>query len=74
MGQVKVILREDIPRLGDAGDLVSVRPGYARNYLIPKGIAIAATAEKVKEGKGRRSARRSTNDRPPVKRDWATEE
>ena len=49
MGQVKVILREDIPRLGDAGDLVSVRPGYARNYLIPHGIAIAATAEKVKE-------------------------
>ena len=49
MGQIKVILREDIPRLGDAGDLVSVRPGYARNYLIPKGIAIPATAEKVKE-------------------------
>lgn len=49
MGQVKVILREDIPRLGDAGDLVSVRPGYARNYLIPKGIAISATEEKVKE-------------------------
>ena len=49
MGLVKVILREDIPRLGDAGDLVGVKPGYARNYLIPKGIAIPATAEKVKE-------------------------
>lgn len=49
MGQVKVILREGIPKLGDAGDLVSVRPGYARNYLIPKGIAIPATAEKLKE-------------------------
>ena len=31
MGQVKVILREDIPKLGDAGDVVEVRPGYARN-------------------------------------------
>jgi large subunit ribosomal protein L9 len=49
MGLIKVILREDIPRLGDAGDLVGVKPGYARNYLIPKGIAIPATAEKVKE-------------------------
>jgi large subunit ribosomal protein L9 len=49
MGLVKVILREDIPKLGDAGDVVGVRPGYARNYLIPKGIAIPATAEKVKE-------------------------
>ena len=33
----------------DAGDVVNVRPGYARNYLIPKGIAIPATAEKMKE-------------------------
>jgi len=49
MGQIKVILREDIPKLGDAGDVVEVRPGYARNYLIPKGIAIPATTEKVKE-------------------------
>jgi large subunit ribosomal protein L9 len=49
MGQVKVILREDIPKLGDAGDVVAVRPGYARNFLIPKGIAIPATTEKVKE-------------------------
>ena len=49
MGLVKVILREDIPRLGDAGDLVGVKPGYARNYLIPNGIAIPATAEKVQE-------------------------
>lgn len=49
MGQIKVILREDIPKLGDAGDVVEVKPGYARNYLIPKGIAIPATTEKVKE-------------------------
>lgn len=46
---VKVILRDDIAKLGHAGDLVSVKPGYARNFLIPKGKAIFATAAKVKE-------------------------
>lgn len=46
---VKVILRDDIAKLGDAGDLVSVKPGYARNFLIPQGKAIFATAAKVKE-------------------------
>ncbi len=46
---IQVILREDIAKLGIAGDLVAVKPGYARNYLIPKGKAIFATAAKVKE-------------------------
>ncbi len=49
MGQVKVILRESIPRLGAAGDLVSVKPGHARNYLLPQGKAILATASNVNE-------------------------
>ncbi len=49
MSTVKLILREDIVRLGDAGDLVSVKPGYARNFLIPQGKAILATESKVKE-------------------------
>ncbi|WP_419936534.1 50S ribosomal protein L9 [Candidatus Palauibacter sp.] len=40
---VEVILRRDVVDLGHAGELVTVRPGYARNYLIPKGIALAAT-------------------------------
>ena len=40
---VKVILRQDVADLGLAGEMVSVRPGYARNYLIPEGIALAAT-------------------------------
>lgn len=46
---VEVILRDDIARLGHAGDLVRVKPGYARNFLIPQGKAIFATAAKVKE-------------------------
>jgi large subunit ribosomal protein L9 len=49
MRSVKVILREDVPSLGDAGELVSVKPGYARNYLLPLGKAIAATEASVKE-------------------------
>lgn len=49
MSQVKLILRESVPSLGEAGELVSVKPGYARNYLIPQGKAIFASAGKVKE-------------------------
>ncbi len=49
MAQTKLILTEDVPSLGNAGDLVGVKPGYARNYLLPQGKAIAATKAKVKE-------------------------
>jgi large subunit ribosomal protein L9 len=49
MGTVQVILREDVAKLGDAGDLVSVKPGYARNYLVPQGKAMLATAQRVNE-------------------------
>ena len=40
---MEVILREDIKTLGKAGDLVKVKPGYARNFLLPKGLAYEAT-------------------------------
>lgn len=40
---VEVILRRDVADLGLAGEMVNVRPGYARNYLIPQGIALVAT-------------------------------
>lgn len=40
---MEVILKKDIPNLGYANDLVTVKPGYARNYLIPKGMAEFAT-------------------------------
>ena len=49
MAQVKLILREDVPTLGDAGALVTVKPGYARNYLLPQGKAILATVANVQE-------------------------
>ena len=49
MAQVKLILREDVPSLGEAGDLVSVKPGFARNYLVPQGKATVATEANVRE-------------------------
>jgi large subunit ribosomal protein L9 len=49
MAQVKLILRESVPSLGEAGDLVSVKPGYARNYLLPQGLALLATETRMRE-------------------------
>jgi large subunit ribosomal protein L9 len=44
-----VILRESIPSLGEAGAVVAVRPGYARNYLLPRGFAYEATAANLRQ-------------------------
>jgi large subunit ribosomal protein L9 len=49
MRQVKVILCEAVQNLGDAGDLVGVKVGYARNFLLPQGKALIATESKVRE-------------------------
>jgi len=49
MNSVKVILRESIPSLGEAGEVVSVKPGHAHNYLIPQGKASLATEGNVRE-------------------------
>lgn len=45
---MEVILKKDIPNLGFATDLIKVRDGYARNYLIPQGLAIMATESNKK--------------------------
>ena len=50
-----IILLEKIPNLGSLGDKVTVKPGYGRNYLIPQGKAVAATAEKIKQFEDRRA-------------------
>ena len=42
--QIHVVLQQDVLNLGKSGDLVRVRPGYARNFLIPRGLAAPATA------------------------------
>ena len=49
MSQVQLILTTSVHKLGEAGDVVQVKPGYARNYLIPQGKAILATASRVSE-------------------------
>jgi len=45
---MNVILKQDMPNLGHKDDIVTVKDGYARNYLIPKGYAISATAQAKK--------------------------
>lgn len=45
---MKLILKENIEHLGQIGDIVKVAPGYARNYLLPKGLAIEATVKNAK--------------------------
>ncbi len=46
---MRVILTEDIPKLGHAGEVVKVKPGYGRNYLLPRGKAQLATEGRVRE-------------------------
>lgn len=45
---MKVILREDMKSLGKMGEVVKVTPGYARNYLIPKGLAVEAVTKNIR--------------------------
>jgi large subunit ribosomal protein L9 len=45
---MKVILKQDVDKLGKAGDIVKVAPGYGRNYLIPMSIAVEASPGNVK--------------------------
>ncbi len=45
---MKLILQEDVPKLGDVGDIVEVRSGYGRNYLIPQGLAVQADEKNVR--------------------------
>jgi large subunit ribosomal protein L9 len=40
---VQIILTQDVEHLGKAGELVTVKPGYGRNYLVPRGLAVSAT-------------------------------
>jgi large subunit ribosomal protein L9 len=45
---MKIVLRQDVPKLGEAGAIKEVSNGYARNYLIPQGLAVLATPGEVK--------------------------
>ena len=57
---IQVILQQDVDKLGKSGELVRVRPGFARNFLLPRQLAVAATSA--------RSSASSTRRRSPSRR------
>ncbi|MBE2238237.1 MAG: 50S ribosomal protein L9 [Caldilineaceae bacterium] len=67
MARVKVLLVKDVPEVGHAGEVYAVAGGYARNYLMPRGLAVLATrgamkqAEEIKATATRRRARERAN-------------
>ena len=54
MANVKLLLQESIKNVGRVGDVVEVSPGYARNYLLPKGLAVEPTKNNLKKVEARR--------------------
>ena len=56
MAHTKVLLREDVDDLGARGEIVRVRAGYARNYLLPRNLAVEATAGNVRGIEAERAA------------------
>jgi len=46
---MKIILREDVPKLGKSGELLTVKDGFARNYLLPKKLAVVANASNLRQ-------------------------
>ncbi len=55
MANVKVLLKESIKHVGRVGDIVEVSPGYARNYLLPKDLAVEPTPGNVKKVEARKA-------------------
>jgi large subunit ribosomal protein L9 len=60
---VKVLLREDVETLGKKGELLEVADGYARNYLVPRGLAIKASKGAVKQAEAMRRNREARDAR-----------
>lgn len=56
--RVQLVLNQDVSKLGRSGDLVEVAPGYARNYLLPRGLAVHTTPGILKQVERRREAER----------------
>src|SRR5437588_1292578 len=65
MPHKQVLLREDIDNLGARGEIVRVKAGYARNYLLPRNLAVEATVNNVRQIEGERAAlaKREAKDR-----------
>jgi large subunit ribosomal protein L9 len=60
---VKIILKADVRDLGHTGDLVEVKPGYARNYLLPRSLAVPATPGNLKDYQKKISAAKERDER-----------
>jgi large subunit ribosomal protein L9 len=60
---MKVVLRDDVEKLGLKGDLVDVADGYARNFLVPRGLAIRAEAGVVRQAEAMRRNRSAREQR-----------
>ena len=65
---MNVILLEPVEKLGEAGELVSVKGGFARNFLVPRGLALPATQANQRETRGPSSAARQTALGPQSRR------
>jgi large subunit ribosomal protein L9 len=65
MAHTKILLRQDVDDLGARGEIVRVRAGYARNYLLPRKLAVEATASNVKQIEQERAAllKKEANER-----------
>jgi large subunit ribosomal protein L9 len=63
---MKVLLTETVDNLGSAGEVKKVAAGYARNFLIPKGLAVPATAESLQQAELRRQAEARRQERAKV--------
>src|SRR2546422_8587187 len=65
MAHKQVLLREDIDKLGARGEVVRVKAGYARNYLLPRKLAVEATTNNMRQIQGERAAlaKREAKDR-----------
>jgi len=71
---MKVILRKDVEHLGNVGELLDVKPGYARNYLIPQGIALVANDKNMKRLEEEQRQQKIKKDRDKIAAEKLSEE
>jgi len=60
---MKLVLVEDVPDIGKTGDIIDAKDGYARNYLIPKSLAVEATAANMKTIDGKKEKQKAQKEK-----------